>query len=129
VACDGSEQSERAARYAAQAFPDAHEVVLVTVLPREGRPRAGDEHALREHEERVDACTRSSMDLLRAAGVNARMVVGFGVPSEEILRAADEEKADVIIVGKRGAGLTKALIGSVSEHVLKHAKRPVVVVD
>jgi nucleotide-binding universal stress UspA family protein len=129
VACDGSEQSERAARYAAQAFDDSDEIVLVTVFPRETRPHHDDHHALGEHEERVESCTRGSLDVLRDAGVNARLIVGFGVPGEEILRAAEEEKADAIIVGKRGAGFTKALIGSVSDYVLKHAKRPVVVVD
>lgn len=129
VACDGSEQSERAARYAAGEFGDADEIVLVTVFPREQRPHADDTHALAVHEESVESCTRGSLDLLRDAGVNARLVVGFGVPGEEIVRAADEEKADAIIVGKRGAGLTKALIGSVSDYVLKHAKQPVVVVD
>jgi nucleotide-binding universal stress UspA family protein len=35
----------------------------------------------------------------------------------------------VIIVGRRGAGLTKALLGSVSDHVVRRAKQPVVVVE
>jgi len=129
IACDGSEQSERAARYAVEAFGDSDEVVLVTVFPRESRPRQDDQRALAEHESRVDSCIRGSMGVLRDSGVNARLIVGFGVPGEEILRAAEEEKADAIIVGKRGAGVTKSLIGSVSDYVLKNAKRPVVVVE
>jgi len=35
----------------------------------------------------------------------------------------------MIIVGRRGAGLSRALLGSVSDHVVKHAMRPVLIVD
>ena len=129
VACDGSEQSDRAARYAAAEYGDADEAVLVTVFPRESRPRDDNDPALREHEQRVEACTNVSLDALRSGGLNARLIVGYGTPGEEILRAAEEEQADAILVGKRGAGLTKSLMGSVSDYVLKNAKRPVVVVD
>jgi len=129
VGCDGSDQSERAARYATSEYPDAHEIVLVTVFPRETRPHKDDGAGLREHEERIEACTSGSMGILSSAKLNARMIVGYGTPGEEIVRAAEEEEADAIVVGKRGAGLTKALLGSVSDYVLKHAKQPVVVVD
>jgi nucleotide-binding universal stress UspA family protein len=129
VGCDGSEQSERAARYASEEFADADEVVLVTIMPREARPPGDDPRALQEHEQRVDASTAPSMDALRAAGLSTRLLVGYGAPAEEILRAAAEELADVVVIGKRGAGLARGLLGSVSDHVLKHAKVPVVVVD
>jgi nucleotide-binding universal stress UspA family protein len=129
VGCDGSDQAERAARYASEEYADADEVVLVTVLPREARPPEDDAHALVEHEQRIDACAAPSLATLRSAGLSARLLVGYGAPGEEILRAAGEELADVIVVGKRGAGLARGLVGSVSDHVLKHAKVPVVVVD
>jgi nucleotide-binding universal stress UspA family protein len=61
--------------------------------------------------------------------MQSRVIVAYGVPGEEILRAAEEEKADTILVGRRGAGLTKALIGSVSDYVVKNAKQPVALVD
>jgi nucleotide-binding universal stress UspA family protein len=129
IACDGSDQSLRAAKYAAEEYADADEIVLVSVFPRESRPRDDDDPALQAHEQRVDACTTQSLDALREARLNARLIVGYGKPGEEILRAAEDEKADAIVLGRRGAGLTKALIGSVSDYVLKNAKRPVVVVD
>jgi nucleotide-binding universal stress UspA family protein len=129
VACDGSDQSVRAATYAAAEYPDADEIVLVTVFPRESRPRDDNDPSMQEHEQRVDACTTESMDALRGAQINTRLIVGYGKPGEEILRAADEEKADAIVVGRRGAGLSKALLGSVSDYVTKNAKRPVVLVD
>ena len=57
------------------------------------------------------------------------MVVGYGSPVEEILRCAKQERVEAIIVGRRGAGLTRALLGSVSERVVGQAKQPVVVVE
>jgi nucleotide-binding universal stress UspA family protein len=57
------------------------------------------------------------------------VVVGYGVPVEEIVEAAKSQGAGMIIIGRRGAGLTKALLGSVSDHVVKHASVPVVVID
>jgi len=52
-----------------------------------------------------------------------------GLPAQEILKAADDMDADMIVVGARGAGgFKKLLLGSVSTHVTHHAHRPVVVV-
>jgi nucleotide-binding universal stress UspA family protein len=52
-----------------------------------------------------------------------------GLPAEEILKAADDMDADMIVVGARGAGgFKKLLLGSVSTHVTHHAHCPVVVI-
>jgi nucleotide-binding universal stress UspA family protein len=66
--------------------------------------------------------------LLRSAGLAYRTEVRFGDPAEEILKAADGGEFDVIIMGRRGRGLSRALLGSVSDHVAKNARTPVTVV-
>ena len=48
--------------------------------------------------------------------------------AESIVAAADEADADLIILGARGLAGVRAFIGSVSNHVLQHARRPVLVV-
>ena len=49
-----------------------------------------------------------------------------GDPAKEILRVADETKCDLLIMGTHGrTGLGRALIGSVAETVLRHARCPV----
>ena len=49
--------------------------------------------------------------------------------SKAILRVADSERSDMIIMGSRGLGLFKgALIGSVSQKVVEEAKIPVMIV-
>lgn len=48
---------------------------------------------------------------------------------EGILKIADEELADIIVVGARGqTALTRSIIGSVSEYVSRNATVPVVIV-
>ena len=57
--------------------------------------------------------------------VEKRLVEGD--PAESLV--AEAEGADLVVVGSRGrGGLTSALLGSVSGHVVHHAGCPVVVV-
>lgn len=129
VACDASPAAARIASYVAAMHRDAVDVVVLTVLPREARPGEAWAGAPGEHERRVNAATSEPLRILRDAGVTAHALVGYGNPAEEILRCADQEGAEAIVVGRRGAGLTRALLGSVSEHVVRRAKQPVVVVE
>jgi nucleotide-binding universal stress UspA family protein len=51
-----------------------------------------------------------------------------GVPTDEILKVADEESADLIILGQSGKrGIDRFITGRVAQHVEKHAKVPVLV--
>ncbi|MEV4643313.1 universal stress protein [Saccharopolyspora sp. NPDC049357] len=55
--------------------------------------------------------------------------VANGHPASALLDLAEEVGADLIAVGHRGhGGFTEALLGSVSQHVVHHARCPVVVV-
>lgn len=50
----------------------------------------------------------------------------IGEPAEEIVRFATEQQADLIVIGTHGrTGLTRILLGSVAEAVLRHATCPV----
>ena len=49
-----------------------------------------------------------------------------GVPYEQILRLADEENADLIILNTESkSGLERALLGSTAERIVRGAKVPV----
>ncbi len=57
---------------------------------------------------------------------NVKTVLRDGIPSEEILKVADEEKVELIIVGYgRQEGFNRLITGSVAKDVEKNAKVPV----
>jgi nucleotide-binding universal stress UspA family protein len=87
----------------------------------------------------IDEATRQNaerhasegVELARTAGFDAqgRTVVMETTAGEAILDAAAELDADAILMGSRGlTGLKSAFVGSVSNAVLHHADRPVIVV-
>jgi nucleotide-binding universal stress UspA family protein len=58
--------------------------------------------------------------------VSVRHEVGFGVSYKTIVEKAEEEKADLIVMSTHGStGLSHALIGSVTEKVVRTASCPV----
>ena len=62
-------------------------------------------------------------------GVDTDLRITSGDAAWEIVAAADEVAADLIVIGSRGLGtVTGALLGSVSHAVIKHTRRPVLVV-
>jgi nucleotide-binding universal stress UspA family protein len=66
---------------------------------------------------------------LTRAGWAVEKVVRRGIPLSELLRTASNKRADIIVVGARGAGgLTRLLLGSVAEGTFTHASVPVLVV-
>jgi universal stress protein A len=62
-------------------------------------------------------------------GINARKVVVVGQPAETIIEQAEIHDVDLIIIGSHGrAGLTRLLMGSVAEAVLRKAPCPVLII-
>jgi nucleotide-binding universal stress UspA family protein len=69
------------------------------------------------------------VELAIEAGFHAEARLVRGKPARVISEVADEIAADPIVVGARGAGrIESALLGNVSESLVVHAKRPVLVV-
>ena len=61
--------------------------------------------------------------------IQADKHVETGVIYKAILKVAEAEHSDMIIMGSRGLGLFKgALLGSVSQKIVEHAKIPVMVI-
>ena len=64
-----------------------------------------------------------------ARGVTSRWVLRVGVPFEQIVAAAADEKVDMIVIGTHGrSGLNRLLLGSVAERVVRVAPCPVLTV-
>ncbi len=59
--------------------------------------------------------------------IDAKIIIGE--PFSDICRIAEEEKADLLIMGSHGrTGLSHVLLGSVAERVVRYAPCPVLVV-
>jgi nucleotide-binding universal stress UspA family protein len=66
---------------------------------------------------------------LERQGLHASSRRRVGVPHEEIVRAAAEERAAYIVIGTHGrGGLERAMLGSVSDRVVRTAACPVITV-
>jgi nucleotide-binding universal stress UspA family protein len=133
VGIDGSEPSEAALRWALDEGA-ARKAVLQVVHAWEAPVIYGPVAGVSGSE--VDAIESGAHRLVddmierlgeEAAAVDVERTVVPGGPASSLLDAADG--ADLVVVGRRGlGGFGRLLLGSVSEHVARHAACPVVVV-
>ncbi len=62
-------------------------------------------------------------------GVVVEQVMAFGLPSDCVIAQAQKENVDLIILGTHGrTGISRLLMGSTAENVIRHAGCPVLVV-
>ena len=119
LATDASQASTAAEDHAVElaARLGARLLVLSVVS---GTPTVRDERQL---------AVESIVQRARAAGADAQGMTWDGVAGESIVDAAEAESADLIVVGthERGA-VGRLFLGSVSDHVVRHARCPVMVV-
>ena len=68
------------------------------------------------------------VERLTKAGIAAVVAIPDNVPAQGILDSADENKADLIILGSRGRGTFANLpLGSTAERVIRYAKVSVLI--
>jgi nucleotide-binding universal stress UspA family protein len=109
-------------------------VAPVRVMSGVGSVRHED--ATQRHAEGVDALRTlhgviagDTANELRESGVPAEPENRFGDPADQIIMAALEHEADLIVMGSRGqSGLERVLLGSVARNVLTHAPVSVLIV-
>lgn len=66
---------------------------------------------------------------LKGMGYEVTTRVEEGAPQTKILEVADEENVSAIILGSHGrSNLSAVLLGSVSDYVIRHSKKPVIVI-
>ena len=79
--------------------------------------------------EDVDAILREAAAEVEAAGVKVRTFARQGEPADAILDVAEEEGADLIVVGNKGmTGAKRFLLGSVPNKVSHHAPSSVLII-
>jgi nucleotide-binding universal stress UspA family protein len=137
LAIDGSQEAGLAAEAATELSKDTGSEVHVTyVLPtpqelighhfyspeiRESLIEQARSEARKFLEERAEQLKSEGAKVI---GTHLRT----GEPDKEIIRLSEEIDANMIVMGSRGLGaVRRALMGSVSDSVVKHAHCPVLV--
>jgi nucleotide-binding universal stress UspA family protein len=140
VGVDGSEHALRAVEFLASlALNSGVGVRLIHVLEPLRFPssaprfiRAQLEAALEELKEerraKAEAALATAAAKLKGKVGSVEPSIVEGIPGDKIVASAEEDGADLVVVGARGLGGIYLLLGSVSERVLTTAHCPVLIV-
>lgn len=126
VGLDGSVESQRALAETIELFGARCGLLMLAEVVSYDAPEDDDTQAS------MAAATQrltSSAAIARDAGVEARFEVLVGPPGEALRRFAEDQAMDLLVVGRRGRGLSPLLLGSVSTDVVHHSLVPVLVVE
>lgn len=141
LAVDGSSHAEEALRFVRRLpLPNDAEIVACAVVRPQPLILADSVELTAEYAELVSAAMRTAEEeairiagtanqALLDGGLCARCVVRQGDPGDQIIHLAQEEGADLVIAGARGASLLKGMgIGSTADRLLKFAPCSVLLV-
>jgi nucleotide-binding universal stress UspA family protein len=124
VAYDGSEAARRALAHAADLARPDDRLAVVNVMPEPGVSAAiGPPSEQLRQEEALD----DARGFLAQQGIEAELLARVGNAASEILAAAEQVDADVVVLGRR-RGPGPHLLGSTSSHVVRSARCDVLVV-
>jgi nucleotide-binding universal stress UspA family protein len=138
VGTDGSDTAGEAVRQAVELARTVgarlHVVTAYEPIPA-GRVRSAARHApvaaewaLGERED-VDATLDAAAAVARNAGVPVEVYARQGDPADAVLDVAEEQHADLIVVGNKGmTGAKRFLLGSVPNRVSHHAPCSVLII-
>jgi nucleotide-binding universal stress UspA family protein len=136
---DGSDLAAASVAAGLAVLDPAAPVVLVMAIPDvdesmvTGSGMAGGVMSAEELEEQVAGDHAAALDLLgaerdRLGRPDAEVRVVLGAAGAAVCHLAEELGARAIVVGSRGrSGIKRAVMGSVSDHIVRHAPCPVVV--
>ena len=138
VGTDGSETASEAVRQAVELahsldasveLVSAYEPVPAQRLAEERREAPGDLQWAINPREDVDATLEAAAAIAREASVPVSVYAREGDPADAILDVAEEQNADLIVVGNKGmTGAKRFLLGSVPNKVSHHAPCSVLII-
>ena len=107
--------------------------VVEPIVPAVGYTGMAEAMPIAEMSEQMeDSAERELPDVMRCEelrGLKVEEVIGHGDAAAEIVRVADEQNVDLIVISSHGrTGLGRIIFGSTAEAVVRHARCPVLVV-
>lgn len=133
LATDGSNSSLEAMREATQfldAWPESKLIVTYVIAPMNiPLEPGGFIPDMKSYEDEEVAAAKAMFDSVFGGQSRVSFSSSRGFPAQAICELAERENVDLIIVGSHGKKtVQRALLGSVSEAVVRHASVPVLVV-
>jgi nucleotide-binding universal stress UspA family protein len=138
VGTDGSETANEAVRQATElAKAVGGRVMIVSAFEPVGNQRLREERQqvpedmqwMVNEREDVEATLNQAAEQIKEAGVEVETFARQGDPADAILDVAEENNADLIIVGNKGmSGAKRFLLGSVPNKVSHHAPCSVMII-
>jgi universal stress protein A len=99
--------------------------VLHVVSPHVDPTRVGGP-AMAAHDEKVSEQELATLEREQLSDIEHEVVLRFGHPTEEIVKAEHEFGIDLVVMATHGrTGLTHLVLGSVAEHVVRESVCPV----
>ncbi len=128
---DGSAFSERAADYALAVAKKFNATLVAVHVVEMAAPKQLEAAGLeREAARRAETCFKSLREKAADAGieVETKVLVSRSI-GDAIIEEAEEGNYDLIVMGSHGlSGVKKFLLGSVSEAVVHHTSKPVLLI-
>jgi nucleotide-binding universal stress UspA family protein len=138
VGTDGSDTATQAVRQAVDLakslgakleIVSAYEPVPVQRLNEERREAPEDLQWAISPREDVDATLEAAAGVAREAGVSVDIYPRQGDPADAVLDVAEEQGADLVVVGNKGmTGAKRFLLGSVPNKISHHAPCSVLII-
>ena len=140
IAYDGSDASKKAIDLALKCADNDDEIIILTVIPAELAKSAFTNMLLPTIDlssiVKSGSFKEKAMESLRKVAKSIEgevkkvdVAVEAGDPADEILLASKKYESDIIIVGYKGYGKEgRFLLGSVTDKVVRHASKSVLVV-
>ena len=135
VPVDGSDPADAALEFTLEEYPDADITALSVIDPTDvgyGSIEAAPstfEHLQESAEDRTEQVLEDAKALAADHGVELTTETVIGMPSRAIVEWAENSDIDGIVIGSHGRqGVTRVLLGSVAESVVRRSPVPVTVV-
>ena len=135
IATDGSETANEAADFGIEMVgcsgAKVYALYVIDTSPYRSvsLDKIWSDEVLAEHEREGREATSYVENIGKAAGVEVESRVLKGHPAEKIINFAEDNNLDMIIVGSLGKGrYERAVLGSISDKIVRHSKVPVLVV-
>jgi nucleotide-binding universal stress UspA family protein len=125
---DFSELSAKGVRYACQLAKEVGAELVVFNVVLLDETNTINKQEMERHKHRLDEFTVKTLSEL-GAGLKIRKLVDAGQPYGAIVDVAENEHIDLIVMSTHGrSGLSRMLIGSVTDKILRGSPCPVLVV-